>query len=438
MKRLLFIAFSLMFCVCSFMHAGDNCLKDSTYVTDLETGLMERTINQYDNSLLVSAQVEYYEPTTSRWIGKTKETYTYEGKNRTHIDMYEWNQDEGQWEYAYAVSYKYEDGLKVEYILTSKGNGADYNLSRLTWKYDAYYRMTEEMMYTNNQNEWRNYQKTEYTYASGTTTAIYYSWQNNSVWEPQSKAVSVMNAFGKTDTHESYSRHNDDWKIGYSVRCHYDSDGKIIEQTTFFNRSLAEITGDEQSYPHQKITYQYDAEGRLASKTSYCTYVEHRDPGTREEYTWDSLSNNIGMSIWKYKGEEQPWEKIQQTDNYFSCYTPEIPTYTLSAISDNYILGNVLGGGTYAEGEEVQLMVVPYPGGSFTGWDFTDSDELTVTFIMPACDTTVVASFVQLHDALPSIQTTKETNVTPYNILGQSVDETYHGIVIQNGKKRVQ
>ena len=29
-------------------------------------------------------------------------------------------------------------------------------------------------------------------------------------------------------------------------------------------------------------------------------------------------------------------------------------------------------------------------------------------------------------------------NATPYNILGQPVDETYHGIVIQNGQKRVQ
>ena len=45
------------------------------------------------------------------------------------------------------------------------------------------------------------------------------------------------------------------------------------------------------------------------------------------------------------------------------------------------------------------------------------------------------------NDALPDIKTDAEwiySNDIPYNILGQPVDETYHGIVIQNGKKRVQ
>lgn len=36
------------------------------------------------------------------------------------------------------------------------------------------------------------------------------------------------------------------------------------------------------------------------------------------------------------------------------------------------------------------------------------------------------------------IPTFEESNMTPYNILGQPVDENYHGIVIKNGQKVLQ
>ena len=45
------------------------------------------------------------------------------------------------------------------------------------------------------------------------------------------------------------------------------------------------------------------------------------------------------------------------------------------------------------------------------------------------------------YDALPDIQANDEwlnTSDNPYNILGQPVDNTYHGIVIRNGKKVLQ
>ena len=60
---------------------------------------------------------------------------------------------------------------------------------------------------------------------------------------------------------------------------------------------------------------------------------------------------------------------------------------------------------------------------------------------MPAKAVTIIAYFEAIDDALPMTPADPadtDPDHTPYNILGQPVDETYHGIVIQNGKKRVQ
>jgi len=151
-----------------------------------------------------------------------------------------------------------------------------------------------------------------------------------------------------------------------------------------------------------------------------------------------------------YKYSLRDWEVTGDTTlvAYFELFgdTTHIDTtvirYTLTAVANDSTMGFVLGGGEYAAGEEAYLTAVPYDGYRFMSWDFTYRTEESVVFLMTPFDATVTAFFEAVDDALPATPADSsnpaDPDATPYNILGQPVDETYHGIVIQGGKKRVQ
>ena len=151
-----------------------------------------------------------------------------------------------------------------------------------------------------------------------------------------------------------------------------------------------------------------------------------------------------------YKYSLRDWEVTGDTTlvAYFELFGDTTQTdttvirYTLTAVANDSTMGFVLGGGEYAAGEEAYLTAVPYDGYRFMSWDFTYRTEESIVFLMTPFDATVTAFFEAVNDALPATPADSsnpaDPDATPYNILGQPVDETYHGIVIQGGKKRVQ
>lgn len=115
--------------------------------------------------------------------------------------------------------------------------------------------------------------------------------------------------------------------------------------------------------------------------------------------------------------------------------------YTLTAIPNDSTMGAVTGSGLYEAGEEAYLTAIPFDGYRFREWDFSFTTELSVIFIMPPRNTTVVATFEPIDDALPATPADPndpDASTPSYNILGQRVDDTYHGIVIRNGQKVLQ
>ena len=115
--------------------------------------------------------------------------------------------------------------------------------------------------------------------------------------------------------------------------------------------------------------------------------------------------------------------------------------YTLTVLANDSTMGFVFGGGEYVAGEDSYLTAVPYDGYCFREWDFTSRKEPSVTFVMTPFDATVIAYFEPVDDALPMTPADPadtDPDHTPYNILSQSVDENYHGIVIRDGQKVLQ
>ena len=150
-----------------------------------------------------------------------------------------------------------------------------------------------------------------------------------------------------------------------------------------------------------------------------------------------------------YKYSLRDWEVTGDTTlvAYFELFGDTTHTdttvirYTLTAVVNDSTMGFVVGGGEYAAGEDAYLTAVPYDGYCFREWDFTSRKEPSVTFVMTPFDATVTAYFEAIDDALPMTPADPadtDPDHTPYNILGQPVDETYHGIVIRDGQKVLQ
>ena len=115
-----------------------------------------------------------------------------------------------------------------------------------------------------------------------------------------------------------------------------------------------------------------------------------------------------------------------QTGGYISVGNRIIPGGKNGAIySGEYI--ELLPGFEIQSGSEVYLDVKDMHCSE--GLDNTMSEP----YFFPATKPTEPTEELDISDNL------HDTSGTPtYNLLGQPVDETYHGIVIQGGKKRVQ
>ena len=426
---------SLLVGLCQFVCAGNNCRMDSSLVTDLETGLILRYVYQYEGDLLMRVTNDYLEPSASSWSNKSYETYQYdENRNLIHVDTYDWWNNTQQWVRSRTVEYTYQNNQRIEHLVTTRPDSDDPRTTKKTWKYDAYYRVIEEVNYVPaEEGGLRYYQKIEYSYEGSRVISLLSLWKD-SVWEAHIKSIAVRNKWGTYDTYQEYEPKNDDWSIYRSITSTYNPQGQIeVEETRGHKGKL------DQSYPISRVEYEYDEEGYMASKKKYGASGGPLSPESQHYYTWDSLGNNIGISLWTWQGKNLPWSNVEQTDNYYVCPVPAVERYTLTVMSDDYTLGTVLGSGEYEAGAEVRLTAVPYPNSIFTGWDCTDSDDLSIVFIMPADDATIVATFEAVNDALiPVNDDNPYTDDTSYNILGQPVDDTYHGIVIRNGMKVLQ
>lgn len=125
-------------------------------------------------------------------------------------------------------------------------------------------------------------------------------------------------------------------------------------------------------------------------------------------------------------------------DTVFTAIFEPLPMYTLTVYSSDETMGTVSGEGEYMEGTVVTIEALPNNGYRFIAWDDQARDNPRSVLVRE--DMTFTAYFAQIEDGIEETHSDDAFTGTgtPYNILGQPVDENYHGIVIQNGQKRVQ
>ena len=84
-------------------------------------------------------------------------------------------------------------------------------------------------------------------------------------------------------------------------------------------------------------------------------------------------------------------------DHTIEATFEEIPTYTISVLSNNDAYGSVSGGGTYDEGTQVIITATPYEGYHFVAWgDENTENPRTITV---TSDSTFVANFEQIPES---------------------------------------
>ena len=100
----------------------------------------------------------------------------------------------------------------------------------------------------------------------------------------------------------------------------------------------------------------------------------------------------------------------------FEQKQPEEKNFTITVVSGNETMGAVLGGGTYKEGSEVQIVAVPKDGYKFSQWNDGNTDNpRTVTVTKDETYTATFAEAVAPH--------------TTYNITVLSADESMGSVM---------
>ncbi|MBO7134916.1 MAG: leucine-rich repeat protein, partial [Bacteroidales bacterium] len=111
---------------------------------------------------------------------------------------------------------------------------------------------------------------------------------------------------------------------------------------------------------------------------------------------------------WDDGNAENPRTITVTSDSTFIALFEEVPSYTITVLSNNDSYGSVSGGGTYYEGDIATLTAMPYDGYCFTSWDDDNTDNpRTITV---SSDSTFIANFSE--PILFTIDTTVNNFVT--------------------------
>lgn len=125
---------------------------------------------------------------------------------------------------------------------------------------------------------------------------------------------------------------------------------------------------------------------------------------------------------------------------YFEADGDEPPApqqFTITVSVNDPVMGQVTGGGVYEENADVTLTAVAFEGYEFVQW--TDGVLNNVRSFKATKDAAYTAVFQAIQqEGIEAVQAVLNTAEPMFNLLGQEVDITYHGIVIQNGHKFVR
>ncbi len=450
--------------------AAGNAIETANYswTNNAWKGTGTRTLKTYNSSKKVTEQITQTWPSgATDWVNATRKTTTYQGAKTTQEASYTWQNED--WVGTSRSDWHYNAAGQNDTIKTYTNNGADWiysnrtvntydsrgnnilthnaqwngsawvmtSMNRLDVLFDAANRQTLNATYVcSSDSIWQGLQKdsTAYT-SSGLTiyTAHFESWVNNN-WIPSYKVETMYDDFGRTLITQRYDWISDDWQGHYKYEYRYNEQGHQIMNATYlnWNSTTSSWIGNTM---YEDV---YDSNGR---KTNQILYT-WRNGG------WDYLF------LYSYQYDSSGHETLQVVQRYINEIWVNSDKY-----EKEYRGSIVVKDNAYTWSSEQWQIYRKHES-------FYDNDSSSKLHreISGSWNNGVVTSFIDKHyfyscDApadnngaqprtpteLEEIDENYDTNVQPfdpmlptYNLQGQSVDPaTYHGIVIQNGKKYV-
>ncbi len=375
---------------------------------------MTRTDISYDAAGRITLNANWHCGSDSIWVGENKVTYMYDDHGNTSLTSnYTWSFAANDWQLS--AQSRYEAGYDAanHQILS-----ASYVIDVL----DMTWRGTDKYEYSYDSNNNQIYQA-HFKWSGGNWV---YDWKLEVVYNLQNKKILDLRAtwtngtwvgnyryeydydnFGNriSEIQYKWNAANADWEGVTRNESAYDGNRKIMESAYGWNQQMWAWRG------LYRYEYEFDVQGRLLCQVSKSYDMTNsawvNSSKMEQEYNIRGLNNKTQNYTWL----NNDWSLTSLTNTIYDDADNKIRRETIGSWSSGVVTS------------------------------FTDKHYFY------SCDAPADNNGAQPRTPteLEEIDENYDTNVQPfdpmlptYNLQGQSVDPaTYHGIVIQNGKKYV-
>ena len=450
--------------------ASNNLIEEASYNWGNGdwVGSGARTLKTFNSSKKVTEQItQTWSTIDNDWVNRSRLTYAYSGTKTTQEATFSWTDND--WLGLTRKDYHYTASGLNDTTKTYTNNGTDWiysNRTINTYNASGTNIMTHNSTWNGTRWELVSMTRTDAISDAAGHQLLYATWRcgSDSVWIGLQKDTTAYTASGNTIFSAHYEAWaNNNWLPSYKIESIYD-DGDRLTLTERKDWIENRWQG------HYRYEYIYDANGRQISSAIYnswsnatnnwvgtikteTVYNNEGQPVAILNYIWRNndwyaLDNNLLM----YDGSNNIIEQIIQ--NYSNDTWVNVSRYekayrgSLQIKSNDYTWENNVWLMTRRNEKEYDADSQAKLRREVSGtWSNGVVQSYSDKHYFYSCDAPADNNGAQPRTPteLEEIDENYDTNVQPfdptqptYNLSGQSVDPaTYHGIVIQNGKKYV-
>jgi hypothetical protein len=278
----------LLFCICTVFNSRAGCRKDSMYSYEFNNGklITSRNIFNYDNTGLVGETLQAL--VQGKWINLNKNIYNH---NAAGLLASLVNQEWGPWTKTWR------------------------NQNRTEYTYNGQQKKIKESMsaWDTTNNLWINVEKIDYTLsANGRDSFLIVSYLQNMQWNPDKKAEFLYNSDGKVLYQTTYDWNGNSWVLIRRIRYTYNA-GQLTEE-------VAQSRQSDQWVDFYRLVYTYDMglqSNVLEQNRNGSEWVNSQ----KRDYTYD-LSNCLNKIDYAYNWDDNDsaWTYHTQ-DSFFQVNT---------------------------------------------------------------------------------------------------------------------
>ncbi len=427
-----------------------------------------RTLSTYNGSKKVTEQIKQtWSSADTAWVNSERSTTTYAGSNITQEAAYLWSDND--WVGSTRKDYYYDASNRNDTSMTYTNNGIDWVYSARTVNlFDARGNNTLTRNDTWNGAAWvlKTASRLDVAYDDGGRKILNATYQAgaDSVWNRKQKQEWEFDTSGHELLNITYNGSSTNWVYSTKSQAQYNAAGQLTKSERF-------TWSNNQWVGNQCVEYEYDEAGR---QTVYAVYLQWN--ATKQSWiglswtgtVYDANGTQIGTvsANWTNEG----WMLTYRYTHVYDAAGHEIESLTekYDTAQTTWINAikkvSVYDGNTLVQKDDYKWVDsnwyrTLHQENNYDAADHKLRSTINATWnesglltyegkrYFYSCDAPTNNNGAQPRTPteLEEIDENFDTNVQPfdpmrpaYNLQGQSVDPaTYHGIVIQNGKKYV-